>query len=45
LERKRRNRIGSLKKEDEGWVEDEEEKMELITNHFLQLFRGERGWH
>jgi hypothetical protein len=37
LERKRRNRIGSLKKEDEGWVEDEEEKM--------QLFRGERGWH
>jgi hypothetical protein len=38
-ERKRRNRIGSLKKEDGGWVEDEKEKMEFITNHFVHLFR------
>jgi len=33
-----------LKKEDGSWVEDEREKMEFITNHFVQLFRaGEAG--
>jgi hypothetical protein len=37
-ERKRRNRIGKLKKEDGGWVEDEVEKQAFITNHFMQLF-------
>ena len=38
LERKRRNRIGKLKKEDRSWVEGEEEKKAFITNHFMQLF-------
>ena len=36
---RRRNRIGKLKKEDGGWVEDEVEKQEFISNHFVQLFR------
>jgi hypothetical protein len=27
-----------MKKDDGGWVEDEKEKMEFITNHFVQLF-------
>jgi hypothetical protein len=39
-ERKRRNRIGNLKKDDGGWVVNEKEKMEFITNHFVQLFRA-----
>ena len=37
---RRRNRIGKLKKEDGGWVEDEVEKQEFISNHFVQLFRA-----
>jgi hypothetical protein len=39
-ERRRRNRIGKLKKEDGGWVEDVVEKQEFISNHFVQLFRS-----
>jgi len=39
-ERRRCNRIGILQKEDGGWVEDEVEKEEFITNYFLQLFRS-----
>jgi hypothetical protein len=39
-ERKRRNMIGNLKKDDGGWVVNEKEKMEFITNHFVQLFRA-----
>jgi hypothetical protein len=39
-ERKRRNKIGRLRKEDGGWVEDEVEKQEFISNHFVQLFRS-----
>ena len=38
-ERRRRNRIGKLKKEDGGWVEDEVKKQDFISNHFVQLFR------
>jgi len=43
-ERKRRNRIGRLKKEDGGWVEEELEKQDLFANHFMQLFnsKGDR---
>jgi len=43
-ERKRRNRIGRLKKEDGGWVEEELEKQDFIANHFMQLFnsKGDR---
>jgi hypothetical protein len=41
-ERRRRNRIGHLQKEDGGWVEEEEEKKGFIANHFLQLFRSNR---
>jgi hypothetical protein len=33
-----------LKKDDGSCVEDEKEKMEFITNHFVQLFKvGEAG--
>jgi hypothetical protein len=39
-ERKRRNKIARLRKEDGGWVEDEVEKEEFISNHFVQLFRS-----
>jgi hypothetical protein len=39
-ERKRRNIIGNLKKEDGGWVENEDEKKTFITNFFSQLFRS-----
>ena len=39
-ERRRRNRIGKHKKEDGGWVGDEVEKQEFISNHFVQLFRS-----
>ena len=39
-ERRRRNRIGKLKKEDGGWVEDEVKKQDFIANHFVQLFRA-----
>lgn len=39
-ERKRRNRIGSIKKEDGGWVENEVKKQAFITNHFINLFRS-----
>jgi hypothetical protein len=43
-EKKRRNSIGSLKKDDGSCVEDEKEKMEFITNHFVHLFKaGEAG--
>lgn len=44
LERKRRNRIGNLKKEDGGCVVGEDEKKLCIANHFMQLFTaGEVG--
>ena len=33
-ERLRKNRIGSLKTESGGWVENEVEKRSFITNHF-----------
>lgn len=36
--RRRRNRIGNLRKENGGWAVEEVEKKELITNYFLQLF-------
>lgn len=39
-ERKRRNRIGRLKKEDGGWVEEELEKQDFIADHFMQLFKA-----
>lgn len=39
-EKKRRNRIGRLKKDEGGWVVNEVEKMEFITNHFVQLSRS-----
>lgn len=38
-ERRRRNRIGRLKKDDGGWVEDELKKQNFISIHFVQLFR------
>lgn len=38
-ERRRWNQIGKLRKEDLGWVEEEEEKQNFISNHFMQLFR------
>jgi hypothetical protein len=40
MERRRKNKIGSLKKESGGWVEKEVEKRNFITNHFSQLFRS-----
>lgn len=39
-ERRRKNRIGSLKTESGGWVENEVEKRSFITNHFSQFFRS-----
>lgn len=39
-ERKRRNRIGKIRKEDGGFVEEEGEKRRFITNHFINLFRS-----
>lgn len=39
-ERRRVNRIGKLMKENGGWVEEEKEEKEFITNHFSQLFRS-----
>ena len=39
-ERRRHNRIGNLRKEDGGWVEDKVQKQNFITNHFKQLFRS-----
>lgn len=39
-ERKQRNFIGRLDNGVGGWVEDEVEKEEFITNYFLQLFRS-----
>jgi hypothetical protein len=41
-ERRRRNRIGRLQKENGGWVEEEGEKKVFIANHFFQLFRSSR---
>lgn len=38
-ERKRRNRIGRLRSEAGGWIEDEVEKRSHITNYFSNLFR------
>ena len=35
---RRRNRIGKLQKENEGWAVEELEKQELATNYFPQLF-------
>jgi hypothetical protein len=40
FERKRSNRIGRLRKEDGGWVEDKEEKKSFISNYFSTLFRS-----
>ena len=34
------NKIGRLRKEDGGWVEEEVEKKDFISNHFAQLFRA-----
>jgi hypothetical protein len=39
-ERRRRNRIGRLKKENGSWVDEEVEKQDFIANHFVQLFRS-----
>ena len=36
--RRRRNRMGKLQKENGGWAVEELEKQELVTNYFLQLF-------
>ena len=38
-ERRKRNRIGKLRKDDGSWVEGEEEKKTFIANYFLDLFR------
>jgi hypothetical protein len=37
---RRKNKIGRIRKEDGGWVEEEVEKHEFIFNHFVQLFRA-----
>lgn len=42
-ERRRRNRIGDLKKENGGWVVNEEEKKVFIANYFMQLFISGAG--
>jgi len=39
-ERRKRNKIGRIRKDDGGWVEDEVEKQGFIANHFVQLFRA-----
>ncbi|XP_021315303.1 uncharacterized protein LOC110434863 [Sorghum bicolor] len=39
-ERKRSNRIGTLRKDDGGWVEEEGEKRSFISNYFATLFRS-----
>jgi hypothetical protein len=39
-ERRRKSKIGNLRKEDGGWVENEVEKGAFITNYFSQLFRS-----
>jgi hypothetical protein len=39
-ERKRKNRIGKIKNQNGYWVEDEGEKHNFITNHFVQLFQS-----
>jgi hypothetical protein len=33
--RRRKNKIGKLKKETGGWVEEEEEKRSFISNYFI----------
>jgi hypothetical protein len=33
----RSNRIGKIRKENEGWAEEEGEKKNLITNYFLSF--------
>jgi len=38
--RRRRNRIGDMRREDGVWVVEEEEKKEHISNYFSQLFRS-----
>lgn len=45
-ERRRRNHIGNLRKDDGSWVEEEEEeekRKSFITNHFINLFRSNTG--
>ena len=42
-ERKSRNRVGRLRREDGSWVEDEEEKRRFTANYFLDLFRSSGG--
>jgi hypothetical protein len=39
-ERRQTNKIGRLRREDGGWVEEEGEKRSFITNYFSTLFRS-----
>lgn len=39
-ERRRTNRIGKLRREDGSWAVKEEEKKEVVTKYFAQLFRS-----
>ena len=39
-ERRRRNKVGRLRRENGDWVEEEEEKKEFISNYFSDLFRS-----
>jgi uncharacterized protein (UPF0305 family) len=43
-ERRRRNKIGILRKEDGSWVE-EKEKRRFIANYFWSLFRSNGSMH
>ena len=42
-ERRRRNRIGRMKKEDGSWVEEEVENCRFISNFYESLFRSNGG--
>jgi len=42
-EKRRRNRIGRMKKEDGSWVEEEVEKCRFISNFYESLFRSNGG--
>ncbi|CAN6246168.1 unnamed protein product [Urochloa humidicola] len=42
-ERRRRNKIGRLRRDDGVWIEGEDEKKDFITNYFAQLFRSNNG--
>jgi hypothetical protein len=43
LERRKKNRIRRLKKDDGSVVENQEEMKEVVTNYFLNLFTSSTG--